>query len=49
MKPTGNVRKIDELGRIVLTKGLRRTLNIEEKDPIEILVDDDGTIGIKKA
>lgn len=39
MKSTGIVRKVDELGRIVLPKELRRTLGIEEKDPLEIFVD----------
>ena len=47
MKATGIVRKIDELGRIVLPIELRRTLNVAEKDPIEIYVDDD-TIILKK-
>ena len=41
MKSTGIVRKVDELGRIVIPIELRRTLNIEIKDPIEIYVDDD--------
>ena len=36
MKSTGIVRKVDELGRIVLPKELRQTLNINERDPIEI-------------
>lgn len=39
MKATGIVRKVDELGRIVLPIELRRTLNINIKDPIEIYVD----------
>lgn len=39
MKSTGIVRKVDELGRIVLPKELRQTLNINERDPIEIFVD----------
>ena len=39
MKATGIVRKVDELGRIVLPIELRRTLNIEIKDPLEIYVD----------
>lgn len=39
MKSTGIVRKVDELGRIVIPKELRRTLNIEEGDPLEIFVD----------
>lgn len=41
MKATGIVRKVDELGRIVLPIELRRTLNINIKDPIEIYVDGD--------
>ena len=39
MKSTGIVRKVDELGRIVLPIELRRTLEIAEKDPLEIYVD----------
>ena len=39
MKSTGIVRKVDELGRIVLPIELRRTLDIAEKDAIEIYVD----------
>ena len=39
MKATGIVRKVDELGRIVLPIELRRTLNIEIRDPLEIYVD----------
>ena len=41
MKATGIVRKVDELGRIVLPIELRRTLNIEIKDPLEIFVDEE--------
>ena len=41
MKATGIVRKVDELGRIVLPIELRRNLNIHIKDPIEIFVEDD--------
>ena len=44
MKATGIVRKVDELGRIVLPIELRRTLDIEIKDPIEIFVDDNYII-----
>ena len=47
MKSTGIVRKIDELGRVVLPIELRRNLGIAEKDPIEIYVDED-TIILKK-
>ena len=44
MKNTGIVRKVDELGRIVLPKELRETLKIEHKDPIEIFVEGDNII-----
>ena len=44
MKSTGIVRKVDELGRIVLPIELRRTLGIEEKDRIEICVDGESII-----
>ena len=44
MKSTGIVRKIDDLGRIVLPIELRRTLNIAERDSIEIYVDEDQII-----
>ncbi len=44
MKSTGIVRKVDELGRVVLPIELRRTLDIEEKDPIEISLDGDKVI-----
>lgn len=44
MKATGIVRKVDELGRIVLPAELRRTLSIAEKDPLEIYVDGSSII-----
>jgi transcriptional pleiotropic regulator of transition state genes len=44
MKSTGIVRKVDELGRIVLPIELRRTLDIAEKDALEIYVDEDSII-----
>ncbi|HDX9530007.1 TPA: AbrB/MazE/SpoVT family DNA-binding domain-containing protein [Bacillus thuringiensis] len=44
MKSTGVTRKIDELGRIVLPKELRRTLGIAEKYPIEIFVEEEKII-----
>ncbi len=47
MKSTGIVRKVDELGRIVLPIELRRTLNIDIKDSIEIYVDN-SSIVLKK-
>ncbi|WP_018248922.1 AbrB/MazE/SpoVT family DNA-binding domain-containing protein [Orenia marismortui] len=44
MKATGIVRKIDDLGRIVIPIELRRTLNIDVKDPLEIYVDNEKVI-----
>lgn len=44
MKSTGIVRKVDELGRIVLPIELRRTMNIDVRDPMEIYVDGDCII-----
>ncbi len=44
MKSTGIVRKVDELGRVVIPIELRRTLGINEKDALEIYVDSDRII-----
>ena len=44
MKSTGIVRKVDELGRIVLPIELRRTMGIEVKDALEIYVDGDHIV-----
>lgn len=44
MKAIGIVRKVDELGRIVLPIELRRTLNIDIKDPVEIFVEGEAII-----
>ena len=44
MKATGIVRKVDELGRVVLPIELRRNLDINEKDALEIYVDEDKII-----
>ena len=44
MKATGIVRKLDELGRITLPIELRRTLNIDIKDPLEIFVEGEAII-----
>ena len=44
MKSTGIVRKVDELGRVVIPIELRRTLSINEKDALEIYVDTDKII-----
>lgn len=48
MKATGIVRRIDELGRIVIPKEIRRTLRIRESDPLEIYTDNAGKIIFKK-
>lgn len=48
MKATGIVRRVDQLGRIVIPKELRRTMNIDIKEPIEIYVDDGGKYEICK-
>lgn len=44
MKDTGVIRKIDELGRITLPMELRKSLNISEKDPLQIFVEDQKII-----
>ena len=48
MKATGIVRRIDDLGRIVVPKEIRRTLHIRESDPLEIYTDREGQIILKK-
>ena len=44
MKSTGIVRSVDELGRVVIPRETRRTLRIEEKDPLELFIDGDWII-----
>lgn len=44
MKSTGIIRKVDELGRVVIPIELRSQFNIEEKDPMEIFVDKDSIV-----
>lgn len=44
MKSTGIVRKVDELGRVVIPIELRRTMNIKEGDPLEIFTEEDRII-----
>ena len=44
MKSTGIVRKVDELGRIVLPISIRQTMDINEKDPLEIFTDENRII-----
>lgn len=48
MKATGIVRRIDELGRVVIPKEIRKTMRIRESDPLEIFTDKDGEIILKK-
>jgi AbrB family transcriptional regulator (stage V sporulation protein T) len=48
MKATGIVRRIDDLGRVVIPKEIRRTLRIREGDPLEIFTDKDGEVIFKK-
>lgn len=48
MKATGIVRRIDDLGRIVIPKEIRRTMRIREGDPLEIYTDKDGEVIFKK-
>lgn len=48
MKATGIVRRIDDLGRVVIPKEIRRTLKIREGDPLEIFTDSDGEVILKK-
>lgn len=48
MKATGIVRRIDDLGRVVIPKEIRRTMRIREGDPLEIYTDRDGEVIFKK-
>ena len=48
MKATGIVRRIDDLGRVVIPKEIRRTLRIREGDPLEIFTEKDGEVIFKK-
>ena len=48
MKATGIVRRIDDLGRVVIPKEIRRTLRIKEGTPLEIYTDREGEIILKK-
>lgn len=48
MKATGIVRKMDELGRIVIPMEIRKTFEINEGDPMEIYTDQNGEIVLKK-
>lgn len=48
MKATGIVRRVDDLGRIVITREVRRILNIREGEPLEVFVGNDGSVIFKK-
>ncbi|HEY8390017.1 MAG TPA: stage V sporulation T C-terminal domain-containing protein [Clostridia bacterium] len=48
MKATGIVRRIDELGRVVIPMEIRRTMKIREGDPLEIFTDTDGELILRK-
>ena len=48
MKATGIVRRIDDLGRVVIPKAIRRTMRIREGDPLEIYTAGDGEVIFKK-
>jgi len=48
MKATGIVRRIDDLGRVVIPKEIRRTLHIRESDPLEIFTNNEGEVIFKK-
>ncbi len=48
MKATGIVRRIDDLGRVVIPKEIRRTMRIREGDPLEIFTESDGEVVFKK-
>ena len=48
MKATGIVRRIDDLGRVVIPKEIRKTLRIREGDPLEIFTDKEGQVILKK-
>jgi len=48
LKATGIVRRIDDLGRVVIPKEIRRTLRIREGDPLEIFTDREGQVILKK-
>lgn len=48
MKNTGMTRRLDDLGRIVIPREIRRTLRLHDGDPMEILISDDGDIVLRK-
>ena len=48
MKATGIIRRIDDLGRVVIPREIRRTLKIREGDPFEIFLGDDNCVCFKR-
>ena len=48
MKATGIIRRVDDLGRVVIPKEIRRNCNIREGDPLEIFIQEDGGVTFKK-
>lgn len=48
MKATGNVRRIDDLGRIVIPKEIRRAIGIREGEPLEIFIEGEDTVCFRK-
>lgn len=48
MTPTGIVRRVDDLGRIVIPKAIRKEVNITEGEPMELYIMEDGSILFKK-
>ena len=48
MKATGIVRRVDDLGRVVIPKEIRRTMRIREGDPLEIFLNEDGAVVFSK-
>ena len=48
MRATGIVRRIDDLGRVVIPREIRKTLNIREGDPLELFITNDGCVCFKK-
>ena len=48
MKATGIIRRIDDLGRVVIPKEIRRTLKIREGDPLEIFIEDNDCVCFKR-
>lgn len=48
MKATGIVRRIDDLGRVVIPKDIRRTAHLREGDPLEIFLDDQNGVVFRK-